>query len=213
MRNSKIVRFYRVLISASMMLAAMTIAPAHSQSNMMSEGETSRACVYGDCQNGFGILEIRTNVGTDRYEGNFSEGMFHGNGRFEQMISNTARAYYDGDWNMGARDGRGTYWNGVSSLYIGQWRNDYRHGHGSYFFGLSDWAPNRHTEAWLRENVENYTGEFVDDLYQGSGTYRWPDGQRYVGTFYANEKHGEGTFFYPTGTRREQVWEYGRFVR
>lgn len=114
---------------------------------------------------------------------------------------------------MGARHGRGTYWNGTSNLYIGDWSNDHRHGNGSYFFGLTDWVPNRHTEAWLRENVENYTGEFVEDLYQGSGTYRWPDGQSYVGTFYANEKHGAGTFFYATGTRREQFWEYGRFVR
>ncbi|MDP2126584.1 MAG: hypothetical protein Q8K97_04330 [Pseudohongiella sp.] len=196
-----------------LMLGVMFAGPASSQANIMSEGEIRRACVYGDCQNGFGILEIRTDVGTDRYEGSFADGMFHGAGRYEQMISSTGRSYYDGDWTMGARDGRGTYWNGVSSLYIGQWRNDYRHGQGSYFFGLTDWVPNRHTEAWLRENVENYTGDFVDDLYQGHGTYRWPDGQRYVGTFYANEKHGPGTFFYPRGTRREQEWEYGRFVR
>ena len=140
----------------------------HAQSTMMSADELSRACVYGDCENGFGILEIRTGTGTDRYEGNFSEGMFHGQGRFEQMISRTGRSYYDGNWNMGVREGRGTYWNGISNLYIGDWRNDLRHGNGSYFFGLSDWAPNRHTEAWLRQNVENYTGEFVDDLYQGS---------------------------------------------
>lgn len=200
----------RVLLSAMMLLVASV---AVSQSTMLNPDELSRNCVYGDCQNGYGILEIRTPNGTDRYEGNFSNGMFHGHGKFEQMISRTGRSYYDGEWNMGVREGRGTYWNGISNLYIGSWRNDLRHGHGSYFFGLTDWVPNRNTEAWLRENVENYTGDFVDDLYQGNGTYRWPDGQRYVGTFFANEKHGAGTFFYPTGTRREQVWEYGRFVR
>jgi hypothetical protein len=175
--------------------------------------ELGRQCVHGDCVEGFGILEIRTELGTNRYEGNFREGLFHGHGRFEQMVSRSQRAYYDGSWVMGVREGRGTYWNGVSNLYIGQWRDDLRHGEGSYFFGVSDWFPNKHSEHWLRENVENYTGTFVDDLYQGRGTYRWPDGQRYDGEFFANEKHGAGTFFYPSGTRREQVWEYGRFVR
>lgn len=195
------------------LLLWMSVISTVAAAQMMSKGELSRTCVYGDCVNDFGILEIRTDVGTDRYEGNFSEGKFHGHGRFEQMISRTERAYYDGDWVMGLREGRGTYWNGVSGLYIGQWRDDLRHGQGAYFHGIKDWSPNKYTEYWLRENVENYSGDFVDDLYQGKGTYRWPDGQRYVGEFYANEKHGSGTFFYPTGTRREQVWRYGRLVR
>lgn len=207
-------RYLRLSFSIiSILLICVSMTAAWAQSGMMSPAEIRRNCVFGDCLNGFGILEVRTDTGTDRYEGDFKDGMFHGTGRFEQMISSTARSYYDGQWNMGARNGRGTFWNGVSNLYIGQWRNDLRHGQGSYFFGLTDWAPNRHTESWLRENVENYTGEFVDDLYQGSGTYRWPDGQRYVGTFFANEKHGAGTFFYASGTRREQFWEYGRFIR
>ena len=195
------------------LLLWMSVISTVTAAQMMSKGELSRTCVYGDCVNDFGILEIRTDVGTDRYEGNFSEGKFHGHGRFEQMISRTERAYYDGDWVMGMREGRGTYWNGVSGLYIGQWRDDLRPGQGAYFHGIKDWSPNKYTEYWLRENVENYSGDFVDDLYQGKGTYRWPDGQRYVGEFYANEKHGSGTFFYPTGTRREQVWRYGRLVR
>lgn len=207
-------KYPRLIFSIiSMLLLCVSTTAVWAQSGMMNPAEIRRHCVFGDCLNGFGILEVRTNAGTDRYEGDFKDAMFHGSGRFEQMISSTGRSYYDGRWNMGSRNGRGTFWNGVSNLYIGNWRNDLRHGQGSYFFGLTDWAPNRHTESWLRENVENYTGDFVDDLYQGNGTYRWPDGQRYVGTFFANEKHGAGTFFYASGTRREQVWEYGRFVR
>lgn len=175
--------------------------------------EISRSCEYGDCLDGYGILVIRNDFGTDRYEGDFRDGEFHGFGRLEFMASRSERGYYEGSWNMGVREGRGTYWDGKSQLYIGEWSDDRRHGYGSYFFGVTDWSPNRYTEFWLREHVENYTGEFVNDLYQGRGTYRWPDGQRYEGEFYANEKHGLGTFYYPTGTRRDQLWSYGRLVR
>ena len=142
----------------------------------------------------------------------FKDGKYHGNGKLEEMLTVTARAYYDGNWDMGIRSGRGTYWNGEGNLYIGQWRNDKREGQGSYFFGVKDWTPNKYSEFWLSENVENYTGGFQNDLYQGNGTYRWPDGQRYVGEFFANDKHGPGTFYYSTGSIRPQVWEYGELL-
>ncbi|MBC52345.1 MAG: hypothetical protein CMQ34_00765 [Gammaproteobacteria bacterium] len=204
------------LASAALLLvlAGGALSPALAQTWLINPpAELGRECAYGDCQNGFGILEVRTELGTNRYEGTFRDGEFHGHGRYEIMVSRSEQAYYDGDWVMGVREGRGTYWNGVSSLYVGQWRDDLRHGHGAYFFGVQNWTPNKHSEQWLQNNVENYTGEFVDDLYQGYGTYRWPDGERYEGEFYANEKHGNGTFFYSTGTRREQYWQYGRFIR
>lgn len=174
--------------------------------------EISRTCIYNDCQNGYGTLEITTNVGKNLYRGNFKDGKYHGNGKLEEMLTVTTRAYYDGNWDMGIRSGRGTYWNGEGNLYIGQWRDDKRHGQGSYFFGVKDWTPNKYSEFWLSENVENYTGGFQNDLYHGNGTYRWPDGQRYVGEFFANDKHGPGTFYYSTGSIRPQVWEYGELL-
>lgn len=174
--------------------------------------ELDRECTYGDCENGFGILEIKTTLGTDIYEGNFRDGAFHGFGEYTGFVTRSDKAYYEGSWLDGKRHGRGTYWDGLSDLYIGEWRDGLRHGRGSYFFGLDDWAPNRHTERWLTGNTENYTGQFVDDQFQGEGIYRWPDGRRYEGGFYANDKHGRGRFYYQTGTSLPQQWEYGRLV-
>lgn len=174
--------------------------------------EISRECTSGDCIDGYGVLEIKTTFGLNVYRGNFKNGKYNGNGKLTEMVSRSERAYYDGNWVDGQRSGRGTYFNGSSNLYIGQWKNDKRHGKGSYFFGVKDWTENKYSEHWLSENVENYTGDFVDDLYNGEGTYRWPDGQKYVGGFYANDKNGPGTFYYPSGTTRKQVWEYGDFV-
>lgn len=196
-------------------VAALLIA--HSATAQLQKApveivELSRECVFGDCMNGYGTLEMKTNIGLNSYRGNFKDGQYHGFGKLTQMLSRTQRAYYEGNWVMGVRSGRGTYYNGKDKLYIGQWKNDVREGQGSYFFGLKDWSENKYSEHWLSNNVENYTGEFVNDLYQGQGTYRWPDGQKYVGEFFANDKHGPGTFIYPSGTIRKQVWEYGHFV-
>ena len=174
--------------------------------------ELSRECTTGDCTEGYGVLVIKTNFGENVYRGNFKEGSYHGYGKLTEMVSRHQRAYYDGNWDMGIRSGRGTYWNGKSELYIGEWKDDKRHGRGSYFYGLTDWSENRYSEAWLSENVENYTGEFMTDFYHGQGTYRWPDGQKYVGGFFANKKHGPGTFYYPRGTQRPQMWEYGKLL-
>jgi hypothetical protein len=182
------------------------------QSSPREAVELSRACTHGDCISGYGVLEIKTTVGQNLYRGNFLDAKYHGNGKLTEMLSNTRRAYYDGEWDQGVRSGRGTYWNGVSELYIGHWKDDKRHGRGSYFYGITDWTENKYSEDWLSKNVENYTGEFMTDFYHGQGTYRWPDGQSYVGGFFASKKHGPGTFYYPRGTTRQQMWDYGKLL-
>jgi len=174
---------------------------------------TEEECVYGDCNFGRGTMRLKTSWGPGEYVGNFEDSEFHGYGRLEVPISFTERAVYAGNWANGFREGRGTHWNGDGKLYIGEWRNNMRHGFGSYFFNIPDWQENKHTEFWLKDNYENYTGDFVEDHFQGQGTYRWPDGQKYVGGFFASDKHGEGTFFYVTGTSRKQYWNYGDLIR
>jgi len=176
-------------------------------------GITNEECTYGDCIEGRGTLKLTSQWGKGEYMGIFKSGKFHGYGRLEVPISFTEEEVYAGNWVEGIREGRGTHWNGKGKLYIGEWRNNKRHGQGSYFFNLPEWQENEHTEFWLKDNYENYTGDFVEDHYQGYGTYRWPDGQKYVGGFYASDKHGEGTFYYVTGTARQQYWEYGDLIR
>lgn len=177
------------------------------------ENVTEEECVYGDCDFGRGTMSLKTSWGLGEYVGNFKNGEFHGYGRLEIPISFTERSVYAGNWANGFREGRGTHWNGDGKLYIGEWRNNMRHGIGSYFFNMPDWQENKHTEFWLKDNYENYTGDFVEDHFQGQGTYRWQDGQKYVGGFFASDKHGAGTFFYVTGTSRKQYWNYGDLIR
>lgn len=198
---------------AALLLVMVTAIPSQQASAQQLREIISKTCISGDCEQGRGRMEIVIPEGKALYEGDFDRGEFHGYGRLVAPISRVASSVYSGNWYRGVRDGRGTYWNGDGKLYIGQWKNDKRHGQGSYFFGLTEWRENERTEFWMRENLENYTGEFKDDFYNGEGVYRWPDGQKYVGTFFANDKHGPGHFYYNTGTKRAQVWEYGNFVR
>ena len=171
-------------------------------------------CVYGDCENGRGTLEFSTEFGKGQYVGDFRGGKFHGYGRLEVPISFVAKEVYKGDWLGGMRDGRGTHWNGKGELYIGQWRNNKREGVGTIAYKLSRWEEDKYTEFWLKDNTENYTGEWVNDHYQGQGTFRWENGAKYEGGFFASNKHGYGTYYYQkTGTARQQLWNYGDFVR
>jgi len=210
MRSGSTTLQFQIVLRVSVFSAAMmsmVVAQA-----LPLDSVNSSECVRGDCENGKGTLELKTDFGKGMYRGDFIDGKFHGNGRLEIPVSFLEKSIYVGDWDEGIRSGRGTYWNGDGKLYIGQWSGDKRNGHGSYFFGLPRWEENEHSEYWLSQNTENYTGNFVNDHYQGEGTYRWPNGQRYEGKFFASKKHGPGTFFYATGTRRNQVWEYGRFI-
>lgn len=210
-RSGNILAIFRQIMAVICVAAALLVS-AELQAFALDK-VTARECVRGDCQQGDGTLELTTAWGKGRYVGEFQDGEFHGYGRLVLPISFLDREVYVGHWHEGQRSGRGKHWNGRGNLYIGEWQNDKRHGQGSYFFNLARWEENRHTEFWLKENTENYTGEFVNDHYQGHGVYRWLDGQRYEGEFFASQKHGFGTFYYATGTRREQYWEYDELIR
>lgn len=197
----------------ALIVGAVVLPGAQVTSAQSLKDVTDELCVRGDCVDGQGTLELHTPFGKGSYVGNFADGEFDGHGRLEIPLSFTQKSVYTGNWDQGIRSGRGTYWNGRGNLYIGQWRDDKRNGMGSYFFNLPEWHENQHTEYWLKENTENYTGEFVNDHYQGQGTFRWLNGTKYVGGFFASDKHGLGTFYYQTGTPRQQFWNYGDFIR
>ena len=207
-KKTRYLSFFRV--------TAICFFPALFSAQLLAQSlkeVTEEECVYGSCGNGRGTLSLKTPWGLGEYMGDCGDEGFHGYGRLEIPISFTQRAVYAGNWVRGQREGRGTHWNGEGKLYIGEWRNNKRHGTGSYFFNIPEWKENEHTEFWLKENFENYTGDFIEDHFQGKGTYRWPDGQRYEGSFFASDKHGEGVFYYTTGTSRKQFWHYGDLLR
>ena len=190
----------------------LLLVPAIGFGQLLKE-VTAENCIYGNCVDGRGTMQLATQWGNGTYVGDFMEGEFNGSGRLELPVSFTNKLVYDGNWNVGVREGRGTFWNGDSDLYIGQWKDNKRNGQGSYFFKLPKWEENKNSEFWLRENTENYSGEFLNDHYHGEGIFRWASGTRYEGEFFAGNKHGYGIFYYQTGNTRRQLWNFGDFVR
>lgn len=184
-----------ILIAITMSLASLSFA--------IEEDELG--CIIGDCVNGRGTLVSITDHGETRYAGNFAEGKYNGYGRLNYVEENT---FYKGQWVMGKKHGRGTFWDKEKNVYVGEWRNDRRYGQGSQFFKVADWVEDKHSEAWLMEHTENYTGGFQNDVFFGEGTYRWADGTKYVGGWVASKRHGDGYLDYGNGVRSFRKYKF-----
>ncbi len=76
---------------------------------------------------------------------------------------------------------------------------------------ISSFTPSQATGEYRTENYSNgdqYTGYFVNGLYNGEGTYIWANGDRYEGEFMNGQIDGAGRLtFFGNG----QYWE-GLFV-
>lgn len=206
-------RYMIALLLAALVPGAAAVEVSGEAALALKEGRYG--CIRGDCENGQGILVERTEKGRMVYRGGFKDGEFHGSGRLVYVDEHSG---YNGQWNMGKREGRGTQWkrvepvNNAYDVYIGQWKNNRRNGQGSQFYKVENWDENKYGVQWMRENTENYTGEFQNDVYNGHGTYHWPNGVKYVGEWAANMKHGEGYFDYGNGMISRRKYEFGERV-
>lgn len=201
----------RTFSSSSLLLLAITLGVGALQSVNAQPGRFERelGCVTGDCENGRGTLIEETERGRVSYRGTFKNSEYDGFGRLEYEDE---KAVYKGYFKAGKRQGRGTYWDSDNSVYIGQWRNDRRNGHGTQAFNVDSWTEDAHTEQWLENNTENYTGNFSNDVFYGEGTYRWENGTLYVGNWVANKRHGEGYYDYGDGRIANRRYEYGERI-
>lgn len=193
-------RFQRLLILPCTLLLAPVLQAAN---------DVELGCISGDCTTGKGTLVEETERGLRTYRGDFVDGKFHGYGR---LSFDDEGEFYKGRFMLGKKWGRGTLWDKEGNIYIGEWRNDRRNGTGMQAFKVKNLQEDRYTETWLKENTENYYGEFKNDVFYGQGTYRWDDGTLYVGPWAANKKHGKGYFDYGTGYKAWRNFEFDKRI-
>ena len=58
-----------------------------------------------------------------------------------------------------------------------------------------------------------FSGQFENDVAEGTGTYYWADGRKYVGQFRNNTNVGQGTLFYPEDDVLGRKKYEGQWVR
>jgi len=117
------------------------------------------AGAYAGKLNGRGIE--RSKVHGLTYEGDFSNGMWHGRG----VLARASGDVYAGEFWQGAISGLGMMEFADGGEYVGEWSQDLRHGNGTMSFA----------------NGDIYEGEWANDAFSGYGEMLYVDGRVYRG--------------------------------
>ena len=139
-------------------------------------------------------------VSDGRYRGEFERGHWHGKGLLVHLNGDI----YDGHFHYDVKHGAGTYVVAATgSVFVGEWVNGEPEGDAEVTF----------------QNGEKYSGQVArGGVFQGKGTYAWPDGARYDGEWLEGLMHGQGRYLYANGDvyeggfRRDQRHGVGRLV-
>jgi hypothetical protein len=109
------------------------------------------------------------------YTGTWKNGKKHGRNCVESW--NRGTHVYNGDFEDGARSGKGKYQHD-GNVYEGDFERGVYHGHGKYYYA---------------DTGRVYEGQFANNVSSGKGVMVWPDGSRYEGTFRDGNMDGSGT--------------------
>ena len=130
------------------------------------------------------------------YQGSFSQGMRHGEGKevrgdleFKRNydkdrmhgyneVMDADGGYYKGNYDFGSRSGYGELEEANGWKYKGDWHADEKHGIGAYEYGSSG----------------RYMGRFVYNQRRGDGCFAFPSGAMFKGSF-SIDPLGPGEFY------------------
>ncbi|XP_043108957.1 radial spoke head 10 homolog B isoform X2 [Puntigrus tetrazona] len=150
----------------------------------------------GDMFHGEGVAYFQ---GGHIYKGSFSHGLMHGHG--EYIWSDGLK--YQGDFKLNVPMGNGTYTWLDGSTYKGEVHKGVRHGVGVYKCAKTatvyrgQWyLGKRQGQGVMHYNQADtswYKGEWVNNYREGWGTRCYPSGNVFEGQWRNNARHGEGT--------------------
>ena len=181
-----------------------------------TDGGTYSGDWVNGVQHGYGVKTWDPNGqwGKDRYEGEYRNGKFNGQGTYTwgdgrkyvgNWVNDVREGYgvftwapgsqwehdkYEGQFKDGKFNGQGTYTWGDGRKYVGNWVNDSREG-----YGVFTWAPG---SQW---SADKYEGQFKGGKFNGQGTYTWADGRKYVGNWVNDSREGYGVFTWAPGSQ------------
>lgn len=203
----------------------LTLISVFIQLNGIAQVENNSACLSGDCQNGFGKA-VYYLEDTLRYEGQFVDQMWEGNGTLEVVN----KYIYTGEFKENNCFGKGKikFINGdqydgmvVNSIIEGDGIFYYKSGeklsgvfkngsiwNGTGYIQLSEKAyyigdfkeGKYHGQGFIMyENGSSYKGSFSYHKMTGSGKITWGDGSYYIGDVLDGKMHGTGKMYNASG--------------
>ncbi|XP_026132642.1 radial spoke head 10 homolog B isoform X1 [Carassius auratus] len=150
----------------------------------------------GDMFHGEGVAYFQ---GGHIYKGSFSHGLMHGHG--EYIWSDGLK--YQGDFKLNVPMGNGIYSWLDGSSYEGEVHKGVRHGFGVYKCAKTStvyrgqwYLGKRQGQGVMYYNqaaTSWYRGEWVNNCREGWGTRCYPSGNVYEGQWRNSVRHGEGT--------------------
>ena len=147
---------------------------------------------YNNVRHGYGVEEIPSKEGTQRYEGEWKEDKRCGFGKI--LYANGDR--YEGEWLDNLRHGQGKFYYTNGNFYEGGWLSNKKEGVGTYIFA----------------NGTRYDGELKNDKINGRGICHYADGEVYEGEWLDGKWHGKGKRSLQDGTVQDGYFENGKFV-
>ncbi len=90
------------------------------------------------------------------------------------------------------------------------WANELEYGNFIYTGALVNKMMNGTGELIITSGElkgQKYVGNFVDDIYEGEGTYTYPNGNYYVGEFKNDKFDGYGIYYYLSGEEEGDIYE------
>jgi len=147
---------------------------------------------YNNVRHGYGVEEIPSKEGTQRYEGEWKEDKRCGFGKI--LYDNGDR--YEGEWLDNLKHGQGKFYYTNGNFYEGGWLSNKKEGVGTYIFA----------------NGTRYDGELKNDKINGRGICHHADGETYEGEYREGKRHGRGRCVLPDGTVQDGYFENGKFV-
>lgn len=148
------------------------------------------------------------------YTGYLESGVPHGSGKLAYFSTGDT---YDGEFDHGIYNGKGTYTWSDGSSYTGDWVKGNREGEGTYrwtdgFVYSGAWVANDRTGkgrfTWTDGSY--YDGDWVNGQLHGKGTYVWANGSTYVGDWQNGQRHGQGVFTGKDGYSYSGEWQNGQ---
>ena len=170
---------------------------------------------YNNVRHGYGVEEIPSKEGTQRYEGEWKEDKRCGFGKI--LYANGDR--YEGEWLDNLRHGQGKFYYTNGNFYEGEWLDDLKHGQGKFYYTNGNfyeggWLSNKKegVGTYIFANGTRYDGELKNDKINGRGICHYADGEVYEGEWLDGKWHGKGKRSLQDGTVQDGYFENGKFV-